>query len=350
MPDTPQLSAAAAASAGNVGLADPDFSRQLADCRLRLALEVGGMLSWEWLIDSAEVAFSQDYGEYYGLAATGAVIPNDDSLLPPVHPDDRAPLLAAFRLSLANDREFQFEFRGPPRSGQPTWYRTRSRIIRDQFGRPERVIGVTQDITDLRRAEELRRLSEAEVARLVEERTADLSARIVQLTVLHRIGEICFRATDADDLLAGATRALSEALSENNCGFVMFDETRTCLQAHPSFLLANPQADRSAVPAERGIIGQVARTGRLRRIGNVRREPDYWAADPSTQSELCVPVWSNGRVAGVINVERRSVDAFSNIDEQLVRTVSTIVGNCLEKLQARGPGKGELGSCGSDGQ
>ncbi len=174
--------------------------------------------------------------------------------------------------------------------------------------------------------------SDSELERLIQERTGDLQRRLVDLTVLYRICEICSQVSDEDDVLQRVTEALVSALAENNCGFVMVDSQRACLTAHPSFFVANPRVDRSEIPVSKGVIGLVARTGQTRRINDVHLEPNYWAADSTTCSELCVPVRCRGAVVGVINVERPTRNAFSAEDEQLVVTVANLVGAALERI------------------
>lgn len=144
------------------------------ELRLRLALEVAGMLSWEWTVGTNQVVHSQDYGAYFGLPETGPVVPNDDTSLEPVHPDDRAGLQAAFAHSLETGLDFQFEFRGSNRVGKATWYVTRGRFLKTRTGQPRRMLGITQDVTLHKRAEESLRRSHEELERQVHVRTHEL--------------------------------------------------------------------------------------------------------------------------------------------------------------------------------
>jgi len=144
------------------------------ELRLRLALEVAGMLSWDWTVGINQVVHSQDYGAYFGLPDTGPVVPNDDTSLEPVHPDDRAALKSAFADSLETGVDFQFEFRGPIRAGEPTWYVTRGRFLKARNDQPRRMLGITQDVTLRKRAEESLRRSHEELERQVQFRTQEL--------------------------------------------------------------------------------------------------------------------------------------------------------------------------------
>jgi putative methionine-R-sulfoxide reductase with GAF domain len=60
---------------------------------------------------------------------------------------------------------------------------------------------------------------------------------------------------------------------------------------------------RGRVPLDHGIVGYVARTKRPYRTGDVSNDPYYIQAENETRSQLCVPLFLNDRVLGVINTE-----------------------------------------------
>lgn len=102
---------------------------------------------------------------------------------PYVHPDD----LATFRRDLAahlrGDTAFlESTYRTQDMNDEWRWMLTRGRVVdRDAEGRAMRLVGTTQDITTLKRAEEsLRRLNE-ELESRVDARTADLRRANVEL-------------------------------------------------------------------------------------------------------------------------------------------------------------------------
>ena len=98
---------------------------RLEEGRLHLALDAAHMLVWDWNIEANEIAFSEDYGKFFGLAPTGTTMKNDDSMLEPVFPDDRGPLVDAFQRSLDTGQDFQLQFRGKSRDGANAWYPAR---------------------------------------------------------------------------------------------------------------------------------------------------------------------------------------------------------------------------------
>ncbi len=72
-----------------------------------------------------------------------------------IHPEDRARVTTAYHSALANGGEFwSDEYRIRYGNGEYAFVRDRGCIVRDDAGRPLRVIGAMSDITELKRAEE----------------------------------------------------------------------------------------------------------------------------------------------------------------------------------------------------
>jgi light-regulated signal transduction histidine kinase (bacteriophytochrome) len=77
----------------------------------------------------------------------------------------------------------------------------------------------------------------------------------------------------------------------------------------------------------------VAASRKSYRIRNVD-DPNYQPIDPATRSGLCVPIMAGNRLLGVLNVESRQPDAFSDADEHLMFTLAGQLASALERLRA----------------
>ncbi len=64
-----------------------------------------------------------------------------------------------------------------------------------------------------------------------------------------------------------------------------------------------------------GMVGHVAATGKMYYARDVRQDPYYIACEPATRSEVSIPLKAAGMVIGVLSVDHRQIDAFS--DDQL---------------------------------
>lgn len=85
-----------------------------------------------------------------------------------VHPDDRAAVQEAVDKAIAGESSYQIEHRIVRSDGDVRWVLERAKVDRDEAGAPLRMIGVTQDVTELRRATDQLRASEARYRMIVE--------------------------------------------------------------------------------------------------------------------------------------------------------------------------------------
>jgi signal transduction histidine kinase len=82
---------------------------------------------------------------------------------------------------------------------------------------------------------------------------------------------------------------------------------------------------RTGSGVHEGIIGLVATTGQPYITGDVSRDPHYYPLMEGTRSELAVPlVRSRDRVAGVLNLESRLPDAFTEEDLQVASALGAL--------------------------
>jgi len=127
--------------------------------RLRLALEAGGAGGWEWDIKSGRNLW---FGKAHALvgmtpeAYSGSIQEFWDR----VHAEDRVRLHDAVENAKQNNTEFNEEFRVMWPDGTVHWLRSQGRYFYAASGEPERMLGISVDITERKRAEEAFRQSE----------------------------------------------------------------------------------------------------------------------------------------------------------------------------------------------
>ena len=127
--------------------------------RLRLALEAGSTGGWDFDVKTGETLL-------FGIAhAQLGISPNDTSgsredFWDRVHADD----VEHYRSAIAAAREkkelFNVEFRVVRRDGEIRWLRTQGRYYYAADGAPERLLGISLDITERKLAERIVRESE----------------------------------------------------------------------------------------------------------------------------------------------------------------------------------------------
>lgn len=91
-----------------------------------------------------------------------------------VHPEDRERVAAEWSSAAAEGRAASLEFRSLRAGGEVRWLSRRSVVLRDENGTHTGFIGTIEDITERKKAAEALALTNEDLERRVEERTADL--------------------------------------------------------------------------------------------------------------------------------------------------------------------------------
>ncbi len=93
---------------------------------------------------------------------------------------------------------------------------------------------------------------------------------------------------------------------------------------------------------DEGIHGKAARSGQAVLVGDVREDKDYVQGAPDTLSELAVPIFYEDQLVGIINLESRTLNAFTpehvRFVERMAAIASVAIGNALryqEQVEAR---------------
>ena len=123
---------------------------------LTLALEAAGMAAWEVDAESHRIVRAGGVGQIFGCAEDGFT-GSWDGFLDRVLDDDRILLGKVYERLLIENAACQVEFRGIRRDGRIRWLRAQGKSIPAQAERPHRIIGVVQDITEDKAADERRR-------------------------------------------------------------------------------------------------------------------------------------------------------------------------------------------------
>lgn len=128
---------------------------------LREALEAGDVGHWSLDLASETLTTSVTCRAHYGRDPQQPF--TYAQLLAGVHVDDRARRAAAVQASVEGGEDYKIDYRLFTPAGELRWINVRGRTQRDAQGKPLRITGISQDITE-RMAEEGRRQALAEVS------------------------------------------------------------------------------------------------------------------------------------------------------------------------------------------
>lgn len=134
------------------------------------AAEQAGLAYWRWSF--AEQKLTDWSANYKDVNAYGGTIPESyDDMLVPVHPQDKARVLAVYEQSDIGPDNFDVEYRVIDENGQMRWLREHGEVEYDEAGNAVGHLGILQDISDLKSAQE-------ELERVIGERTRELGSEI----------------------------------------------------------------------------------------------------------------------------------------------------------------------------
>jgi PAS domain S-box-containing protein len=130
--------------------------------RLRLAQQVARLGTFEWDLQTGVDRWTPELEALYGLPPGGfaGTEPAWEEL---VHPADRAEAVRRVQRALDTGITCDAEYRVIQPNGSVRWLYGRARMLKDDAGKPQRLIGVNMDITERKQAEErLRQIQKLE--------------------------------------------------------------------------------------------------------------------------------------------------------------------------------------------
>lgn len=142
------------------------MERELRDSRERLAEaeRVAQIGSWEWDIANDRVSWSDGLFHIYGLTPE-EFDPTLDGGEKRVYPDDRQRVRDTLQQALAARSSFTLEYRAVRADGRVRTLRNRAEVVVDEAGEPIRVVGIAQDITETKLAQEALQSTSSELER-----------------------------------------------------------------------------------------------------------------------------------------------------------------------------------------
>jgi GAF domain-containing protein len=148
--------------------------------------------------------------------------------------------------------------------------------------------------------------------------------------VRQEIDRLKSEARTADQLMEGITLLLNKHMLKYNwVGFYMLEPG-----ANPPVLVLGhyqgAMTPHTRIPLNEGICGAAASTGKTVVVDDVKLDPRYLACSLETKSEIVVPIFVHGRVAGELDIDSHFAAAFVGEDRELVEYCAQLVGTQLE--------------------
>ena len=126
--------------------------------------------------------------------------------------------------------------------------------------------------------------------------------------------------------LANCSALLFYALKDINwAGFYL---TQTNEDNGKEYLLLGPFQGKTAcirIPSGRGVCGTALATKEVQLVKDVHEFPGHIACDSASNSEIVLPVFQNGKVVGVLDIDSPVFNRFDEEDKEGLQTLVTIL-------------------------
>jgi len=305
-----------------------EMSLRESQTNLALAQQIAHVGSWEWNLETGDVAWSDETYNLLGFGP-GQIEPTFGMFLDMVHPDDRE------FVKKASERAATEGLDG------------RGQVLRDGHGNPLRMLGAIQDITDLRMSERRQKLRFEILEALHQQRSlGDMCARAVSLIKADiRSDAAALRIKEGDDypyfvndgfseefieaenLLLGMEREGEVTTNPDGtavlgcmCGVVLdgrFNESEPFFTDKGSFWTNH-------------LSSLLESTSTADRCGATCKTCN----DYGYESVALIPIKSDGQILGLLQVNAERENLFSLDAIQFLEELSILIGVAFERKKA----------------
>lgn len=122
---------------------------------LKLALHSAQMIVWDMNLKTNQIVCCENAPQIWGIQ-TGSV----EEFFALVHPDDRQNIIQSVKRALAGETAYNQQYRVISPDGQMRWLHSQGTVYFDAAKQPERLIGISVDITERKQVEAELRLRE----------------------------------------------------------------------------------------------------------------------------------------------------------------------------------------------
>ncbi len=125
--------------------------------------------------------------------------------------------------------------------------------------------------------------------------------------------------------LSNASALLNGALKDINwAGFYLI---------HNEELLLGPFQGKTAcvhIPSGKGVCGTAVKKDETQLVADVHEFPGHIACDSASRSEIVIPIHSNGKIVGVLDIDSPSIARFDAIDQKGLEEIVHILENACD--------------------
>lgn len=88
------------------------------------------------------------------------------------------------------------------------------------------------------------------------------------------------------------------------------------------------------IPVGRGVCGTAVAQNKVQRVEDVHAFPGHIACDSASNSEIVLPLYQNGKIWGVLDIDSPNLCRFTEEDQRGLEAAADILSNMLSGLES----------------
>lgn len=154
---------------------------------------------------------------------------------------------------------------------------------------------------------------------------------------LRQISRALFQADDLDTTLDLIARTTAEVMSADSCAIYLLDPDGETLRLRATTGLAQRALGRAVLKVGEGLTGMAVQLNTPIYAANAQSDPRFkWLVDTDErdfQSLLAVPLDSNNRAIGALNIQTRTPHTFTHTEVETLSLIGDLAAGALARAQ-----------------
>ncbi len=152
------------------------------------------------------------------------------------------------------------------------------------------------------------------------------------LRTLGRMAREFSSLLDLDELLATVAARVRELAHYDALGILLYDPQANMLR-HRFSMRYDQRVQLDNIPFGKGLTGAAAQSRAAVRVDDVTADSRYIETSPGIRSEIAVPLLTQDKLVGVMNLESERVGFFNDDHEQVLGLVAPQVASAIENAR-----------------
>ena len=303
-----------------------DFALRESEERFRNTFEQAAVGIGHTSIDGYFLRVNQRFCQITGYSETEMLSLNFKDI---THPHDlHEDIRQINRLLSGESQGFSRQKRYIRKDGSIIWINLTVSLVHGETGEPKYLIGVIEDISTRKLAEQA------------------LEQRAAQLALLNDIGEKIASVLNLESVIDRAVHLVQESFGYHHVGlFVIDPQNQKAIMRARAGIFADLFPQEHVLALGQGMVGWVAQHGETLLANNVNAEHRYVNNYPdviNTCSELSVPIRVSDEVIGVLDAQSPELEAFSQNDILVLETLADQIAVAMDNARLHASVQTEL--------